>query len=166
MKKFFLIIYLIFALQIPVFAEYKPIPKNLSKQYKKEIELIINTEYPQVIKNIDKNVKDAKNLRNKIIKNGFNIEDYINISLIAEVCIPATDLDLYSKLMEVTQEKYLKVKYKPIGTDNTNPLDEFLYPYMQDNNINREKLTKIVDYQNKQILIIEKYIHEVEKLRR
>lgn len=68
--------------------------------------------------------------------------------------------------MEVTQEKYLKVKYKPIGTDNTNPLDEFLYPYMQDNNINREKLTKIVDYQNKQILIIEKYIHEVEKLRR
>lgn len=166
MKKIFLIIYLIFALQIPTFAEYKPIPKNLNKQYKAEMEHIIDTEYPKAIKNVDKNVKDAKNLHDKMIKNGFNIEDYINLTLIAEVCVPATDLDLYSKLMEVTQEKYLKVKYKPIGTDNTNSLDEFLYPYMQDNNINREKLTKIVDYQNKQILIIEKYIHEVEKLRR
>ena len=61
MKKIFLIIYLIFALQIPTFAEYKPIPKNLNKQYKAEIEHIIDTEYPKAIKNVDKNVKDAKN---------------------------------------------------------------------------------------------------------
>ena len=53
MKKIFLIIYLIFALQIPTFAEYKPIPKNLNKQYKAEIEHIIDTEYPKAIKNVE-----------------------------------------------------------------------------------------------------------------
>ncbi len=165
MKKIFLVLFLLFVICNSSFAEYKPIPKNLSKQYKKEMEYIIGVEYPNAIKNVDENVKDAKNLRNKILQNGFNLEDYINLTLISEVCIPAADLDLYAELMKVTQEKYLGIKYEPIGTDNTNPIYEYLYPYIRDNNVNENKLTKIILYENKQIKIIEKYIKQVEKLR-
>lgn len=150
---------------IPAFAEYKPFPETLSTRYKKEMEQIIDNEYPQVIKNIDNLVLEAKNLHDRIIQNGFKLEDYINLTLIAEVCIPAADLDLYAHLMKVTQEKYVGIKYQPIGTDSTNPIDEYLYPYMENNNVNRKKLIKIINYENKQILIIEKYINEVEKLR-
>ena len=53
MKKIFLVIFLLIITNIPVFAEYKPIPETLSKQYKKEMEQIIDEEYPIVIKKID-----------------------------------------------------------------------------------------------------------------
>ena len=68
---------------IPTFAEYKPIPANLSKQYKKEMEHIIDVEYPNTIKNADNYLKEAKTLRNKILKHGFNTDEYMNIVLIS-----------------------------------------------------------------------------------
>ena len=165
MKKIILILCIIFQLVIPVYAEYKPIPETLSKQYKKEMEQIIDEEYPIVIKKIDNEVKDAKRIRDKILESGFNIEDYINLSLIPETCIPSSDLDLYGKMLKVTQEKYLGMEYKPIGTDSVNPLDDILSPYFRDNNVNRSKLTKILLYENKKIKIVEEYIKQVEKLR-
>ena len=197
MKKIFLVIFLLIITNIPVFAEYKPIPETLSKQYKNEMEQIIDEEYPIVIKKIDNEVKDAKRIRDKILESGFNIEDYnpivikkidnevkdakrirdkilesgfniedyINLSLIPETCIPSSDLDLYGKMLKVTQEKYLGMEYKPIGTDSVNPLDDILSPYFRDNNVNRRKLTKILLYENKKIKIVEEYIKQVEKLR-
>lgn len=165
MKKIFLVIFLLIITNIPVFAEYKPIPETLSKQYKNEMEQIIDEEYPIVIKKIDNEVKDAKRIRDKILESGFNIEDYINLSLIPETCIPSSDLDLYGKMLKVTQEKYLGMEYKPIGTDSVNPLDDILSPYFRDNNVNRRKLTKILLYENKKIKVVEEYIKQVEKLR-
>lgn len=165
MKKIFITLLFLLTVCIPAFAEYKPIPMNMSKQYKTEIEHIIDSEYDQIIKKIDNLVLECKNKRDKIIQNGFNTDDYINLILISEVCIPAADLDLYAHLMKVTQEKYLGLKYEPIGTDTPNPLHEYLYPYMKDNNINETKLTKIIIYESKQIKVVEKYIKQVEKHR-
>ena len=110
-------------------------------------------------------MKDAKRIRDKILKNGFNIDDYITLSLIPDTCIPSADLDLYGKMLKITQEKYLGMEYKPIGTDSVNPLDDILSPYFRDNNVNRRKLTKILHYENKKIKVVEEYIKQVEKLR-
>ncbi len=129
------------------------------------MEQIINSEYKKTINNIDNHVKDAKRIRDKILKNGFNIDDYITLSLIPDTCIPSADLDLYGKMLKVTQEKYLGMEYKPIGTDSVNPIDDILSPYFRDNNVNRSKLTKILLYENKKIKIVEEYIKQVEKLR-
>lgn len=165
MKKIFITLWLLLTVCIPAFAEHKPIPLNMSKQYKTEIEHIIDREYEQIIKNIDDLVLECKNLHDKIIQNGFNMDDYINLTLISEVCIPAADLDLYAHLMNVTQEKYLGLKHEPIGTDTPNSMYEYLYPYMKDNNVNENKLTKIILYESKQIKVVEKYIKQVEKYR-
>lgn len=166
MKKiyyYFLLSLLFFC--VPAMAEYKPIPENLSKQYKTEMEQIIDEEYPIVIKKIDNEVKDAKRIRDKILEIGFNIEDYITLSLIPETCIPSSDLDLYGKMLKVTKEKYLNETYTPIGTDSVNPIDDILSAYFIDNKVNRSKLTKILLYENKQIKVVEEYIKQVEKLR-
>ena len=165
MKKFIITLLSLLFFCVPAMAEYKPIPENLSKQYKTEIEQIIDEEYPIVIKKIDNEVKDAKRIRDKILESGFNIEDYINLSLIPETCIPSSDLDLYGKMLKVTKEKYLNETYTPIGTDSVNPIDDILSPYFRDNNVNRSKLTKILLYENKKIKIVEEYIKQVEKLR-
>lgn len=165
MKKFFITLLLLMFFCIPAMAEYKPISKTLSKQYKAEMEQIIDEEYPQVIKKIDNDVKYAKSLRNKILKNGFNLEDYISLSLILETCIPSADLDLYGKMLKITKEEYLNEIYTPIGTDSVNPIDDILSPYFKENKVNRSKLTKIILYEKTQIRVVEKYIKQVEKLR-
>ena len=165
MKKFIITLLSLLFFCVPAMAEYKPIPENLSKQYKTEMEQIIDEKYPIVIKKIDNEVKDAKRIRDKILEIGFNIEDYITLSLIPEPCIPSSDLDLYGKMLKVTKEKYLNETYTPIGTDSVNPIDDILSPYFIDNKVNRSKLTKILLYENKQIKVVEEYIKQVEKLR-
>ncbi len=85
----------------------------------------------------------------------------MNIVLISEICIPASAIDLYAKLLEVTQEKYLGMKYEPIGTDCINPIYDILSPYFDDNNIDKTKLTKIARYEEVQIKIIEKYLIQI-----
>ncbi len=42
---------------IPAMAEYKPIPETLSKQYKAEMERIIDEDYPIVIKKLTMKLK-------------------------------------------------------------------------------------------------------------
>ena len=164
MKKIVLILLLLF-FSLPTLAQYNPISKDLSQQYKQEMEQIINEEYPHIIKDIDDIVKDAQRLKKEILKYGFNLDDYINLALIPETCIPSADLDLYGKLLQITTEKYLGIKYEPIGTDSVNPINDILSPYFRDNNVNKDKLNKIILYENKKIKVVEKYIKQVEKYR-
>ena len=145
--------------------DYKPIPASMSKQYKQEMEKIINEEYPKVINSVDVDIAKIKAYYNKLKKNGYNFDDYINMTLTIEICIPAADLDLYAKLMQVTQEKYLGIKYEPIGTDTPNPISDFLQPYFEDNQVNTSKLIKIINYEKKNIRIAEKYIENIKKLK-
>ena len=98
-------------------------------------------------------------------KYGYNTEDYITLALIPETNIPSADLDLYGKLLQVTNEKYLGTKYEPLGTDSVNPIDDILSQYFIDNNVNRYKLNKILLYENKKIKVVNKYIKQVEKYR-
>jgi hypothetical protein len=163
MKKFCLLICTILLFCNSAFADYVPIPENLREQYKQEIEQIIDEEYPHIIEDINDIVKDAQRLKNKILKYGFNLDDYINLALIPESCIPSADLDLYGKLLQVTMEKYLGMKYEPIGTDSANPINDILSQYFHDNNVNRDKLNKIINYENKKIKVVEKYIKQVER---
>ena len=165
MKKLFIPIVFLFVFCSSVFAENTIVPIDINIQYKKEMEKIINNEYPQIIENIDNLIIRSNFLYKKIKLNGFNLEDYINLILISEVSIPASELDLCANLLKITQEKYLGIKYQQIETDNPTPILDKLYPYFKDNNVNFDKLTKIMFYEKKSIKIVEKYIKEVEKLR-
>ena len=71
MKKILILFTVLFSFCLSAFAEYKPIPKELSKQYKAEMEKVIKKEYPKAIKNVDKYVKKAKKLHARILKHGY-----------------------------------------------------------------------------------------------
>ena len=125
----FLLFLLLIVISCPVFAEYKPIPKELSKQYKKEMESIIDKGYPKAIKNINE------------------YYDYVlKKRYVPEVSIYDTPLFIYADMMKTTQEKYLKSEYKPDGTDSISPASEFLYQYLKDNKVNIQKLKNINRY--------------------
>ena len=147
---------------------YIPIPKELSQQYKAEMEQIIDEEYPKVIKKIDECVIDAQKHYKKVIKYGYysnNQMDAINLGLIYEHCIPSSSLDLYGKLIQITQEKYLKTHYEPLGTDWVTPLERIITPYLKDNMVNTKKLDVILQYEITQDRTVKKYFEEAEKLR-
>lgn len=60
MKKFIITLLSLLFFCVPAMAEYKPIPENLSKQYKTEMEQIIDEEYPIVIKKLTMKLKMQK----------------------------------------------------------------------------------------------------------
>ena len=153
MKKIFIVILSAFLYCIPAFAEYVPIPKHLSKQYKAEIEQIIDEEYPKVVKNIDDYLKYVKSNYNETIKNKCKTDYY----LLPEVSIYDLDISVYSKLIKITQEKYLNSKYKTTGTDDSSSLQIYMYPYLIDNNINIKKLEKLGTYAKKKHTIVNRY---------
>ena len=164
MKKILILFTVLFTFCLSAFAEYKPIPKELSKQYKTEIENIINQDYPIVINKIDNYQKQALSYYNDIMRNGYDIGKHVSLVNMAELVIPAADIDLYAKLMRITQEKYLGIKYLPLGTDSVVPMEDFLTPYFKDNNVNSKKLQCIIKYEKKKIKILEKYLKKVQQI--
>lgn len=147
-----------------------PIPKHLSTQYKNEIEEIINNDYPLVIKRIDNYTKEAGELKNKLLnndvsKNNYIDQEYMDLGLIAELCIPSADLDLYTKIMQITQEKYLNTKFEPFATDNSAAYKNYLYPYFIDNDIDTKRLASITKYADKKIAVVKKYYTQAERAR-
>lgn len=165
MKKLILIILAILFI-VPAFAEYKPIPEELSKKYKAEMEKIINKKYPKAIKKIDNYIRKANKYYNKILKYGCHSDNnmnVINLNLMYEFESGAM-LDIYDKLMEVTQEKYLQQTYNGIGTDYSGPFINYLKPYFKDNNVNTKKIDDINNYESEKYKILKAYNKEVSKI--
>ncbi len=160
------VVFVTFALS--AFAEYKPIPKHLSKQYKADMERIIDEEYPKIINKIDIDMKQATNYYNRILKYGYysdNQTNVYNLYFMYEIVIPNSDIHLYNKLFNITCKKYLKMNNQTIATDYSGTFANFLEPYFNDNKVNIKKLIDIIDYEKKQNEIVKKYIKQAEKLR-
>ena len=139
MKKIIALICFLF-LCLPVFAEYKPIPAYLSKQYKTEMESIINNNYSKALANIDEYYNEVE-----------------KTSIEPEISIYDVNLFLYADMMKVTQEKYLGIKYEPYGTDSYVSAAEFLAPYFEDNHINIKKIVNISKYARNKDIALDKY---------
>ena len=74
MKRIILIIILSLLFCMQSFAEYIPIPKEQSKQYKKEIEQVIKTQVPIAKKNIDNVFREVEEEKDEYMK--INIIEY------------------------------------------------------------------------------------------
>ena len=145
MKKILIAVLFIFFC-LPVLAEYKPIPKELSAQYKKEIEQLIKTQVPIAKKNIDNVFREVEEEK----------DEYIKINIV-EYGIESEIFYFYMKLIDVT-EKYTKIKEFLPGGDSYGDLIEALNPYFNDNRIKASKIKSFLNYSNKkQKKLEEKY---------
>ncbi len=143
--------------------EYKPIPIEKSNQYKIEIEQIINKEVPKYKKDIDNVVVEAKQLHDKLIKDGYNFEDYHNLLLMSEIVIFGFVEELDTKLITFTQKNYFQNIYKPETIDDFYTYRNYLYRNFKENNINTKKITELLNYQSLKNKTIEKYIKHIQK---
>ena len=150
MKKILILLLFIF-FSLPAFAQYVPIPKEQSKQYKNEIEQVIKSQIPIAKKNIDNVFKEVESEKN----------EYIKINII-EYGIESEIFYFYMKLIDAT-EKYTKIKEFLPGGDSYTDLIEALNPYLNDNKIKASKIKSLLNYSNKkQKKLEEKYNYLLE----
>ncbi len=140
MKRIFILLLFMF-LCLPVFAEYKPIPKELSKQYKAEIEQLIETQYPIAIREIEETSAQAHIMYLQVLKNKNLYMDYVSNNF--DMNIDNGQFYLLSKIIDATNE-YVNIKNDTaLATDYVGSLLDFLDPYFKDNKINKNKLNFI-----------------------
>lgn len=145
-KKIFVLIFCFVFSVLSCFAEYKPIPKEKSKEYKAEIEQIINAEYWNVINETNSIYTEADLLFRQAFKTPKNFKVYENLSNTDYIIlISSPEFNLYKKLF-VTTNKYVYIAPSELETDFIGDLYDFLYPYFKDNNINMSKLLVIAHY--------------------
>ena len=148
-------IFLFIFLCLPSFAEYKPIPKELSTQYKKEIEQVIKTQVPIAKKNIDnvfKEVEEEKDEYEKVLKIEYSIDGVL--------------FDLYWNMIDIAEEKYIgknNIRKNLNEGDYSGELFEALIPYLKDNRINASKIYSLIKYaQKRQKELEKKYNYQIE----
>lgn len=153
MKKILIAVLFIFFC-LPVLAEYKPIPKELSVQYKKEIEQLIKTQVPIAKKNIDnvfREVEEEKDEYEKVLKIEYSIEGIF--------------YDLYWNIIDTTEKYIGKNHIRNTLNEDDNPwgLHEALIPYLKDNKINASKIYSLIKYGlRKQKELEKKYNYQIE----
>ncbi len=161
MKKLFLVFcVLIFSCNLAL-AEYKPIPKNLSKQYQKEVITAINNEYPITKKGIALIAKTAHEKYKKVLKNKNLYMDYAISNYDTYIYTPI--FDLLSDLISITGN-YVEINNEELATDYDEVLYNYLIPYFNDNNIDPHKIDNLYFYANAKQEIIEKENSEIYRL--
>lgn len=131
MKKFLVLLFVLAFNALACFADYKPIPADKSKQYKAEVESIINNEVPKAKKEVNQIYKEAKQAYSLPISS--DTPDYEQI-----IDTPVFYVNL--ELIKLTC-KYVNIEHDIPATDFSGTLYDFLYPYFQDNKVN----TKLLD---------------------
>lgn len=162
MKKLFLILCLMFFSILPALAEYKPIPKELSAQYKAEMEQIIKDNYSPTVIYISQQAEEAYYLYKCILNYPTSQKELVELEAIAQVAIPYSDIKIFEEMAKATQEKYLKIKYVPFDTGDSIVLSEYMYPYLTDNNVDIKLLKKIYSYMEEETNKINSYIQEIQ----
>ena len=163
MKKILIILFfLLLIFDQTAFAEYKPIPKNLSSQYKIEITKIIDKDYPNAIKKTKQTRRKAHKMYLKVLKDKKFYIDYATSNF--DIIISTGEFNLLSKIIDIT-DKYVKIKdEEALATDHNGAILDFLNPYFIDNNIKTEKLDKLGLFINKkrmEIIQEQEFLHKI-----
>ncbi len=161
-----LILFVLLCFSLPCFAAYKPIPADKSKQYKAEVESIINQEVPKAKREVEKETKYATGLYNKIMRNNLanNSQEYIDMTLTQEIVIPFVVARVYSEIIKATAG-YSTAITTEFGTDDYTPLEDEIMPYLKANNVDTGKIDELKELVNQRYLLIQGYADKVRKIK-
>ena len=132
--RYILLIIFIFLLSLPVFADYKPIERQYSAQYRTEINQIIKKEIPISKREVKKIFKEVQEEKNQNVK-----------TVIIEQGINSIIFEFYMKLINKT-DKYVHIKQDIPPTDWYGDLKIIITPYLEDNNADINKINSFLNY--------------------
>ena len=148
MKKTIVFVILTLLLLVGAFFAYdKHFKYYLGKEYKNEINLLLEKEIPKSIKEMDGLLEEIENEKDPLEK-----------QTIIDLGMNTILFNFYSKLIDITQ-KYIDIKKDIPPTGFNVELIIVLYPYLKVNNVNIEKIKSFLDYSEiKETEINKKYL--------
>lgn len=139
MKKVLILLFVFVFNALVCFAAYKPIPVEKSKQYKAEVESIINKEVPKAKQEVYDIFSQAqKAYKSKSI---YTLNDL-------DLILDSPEYGIHIKIIDVTN-KYVNIKNDVPSTDSAGALYDFLYPYFKDNSVDLTQLTELINLAGK-----------------
>lgn len=164
-KKIFIFILLIAIFALSFFFFQEANKYKLPKEYKIEIEKLIDEETLKTKNEIDKIFLEAQEKYIKVINNPKNMNLYMEFATNNyDSYIFTPEFYLYSDLIEITK-KYTNIKDEDIPpTDSSGELYNFLYPYFHNNNIDTEKLDQLSELSISKFKKIEHYYNNAHKI--
>ena len=160
MKKILLIL-LLLLFSLPTLAQYKPISKDRSSQYKTEVTQIIDTQYPIAVRRTKQIRREAHKMYLKVLKNNDLYITYATNNY--DMIIDIGEFNLLSKIIDAT-DKYVSIKNDDaLATDYNGAVLDFLDPYFKDNQIKTNKLDNLeilINKEYKKIIQEQEYLHK------
>ena len=161
-KKFIILFLIVFLITLSLLLLKKDDKYKLPRQYKIEIQKVIEDEAPKTKKEIDEIVEEVKIDVEKYKNNpsSFTRDELIDLVSIPDDYIYSPLFYYYLRLVEIT-EKYTK-KESDLATDFYIDLLEYVYPYLITNKIDLKKINEVDDYTEYQRKIIKNYLKNVK----
>lgn len=165
MKKLVIIVILVSLIFLTLFFYKNTNKYKLPKQYKVEIENLIDKKASKTQDEISKIFLEAEEKYLKVINNPKNMDFYMDFATNNyDSYIFSPEFYLYLDLIGITQ-KYAMLKDENIPpTDSSGELYDFLYPYFQNNNINTKKLDELSEFSESKFKKIEHYYNNAHKI--
>ena len=156
----FIVIIVLSCLLLKKDDEYK-----LPKQYKIEIQKVIDEETPNVKNMSDESLNEANDLFDKF-RNDSNAkiykDEYLDKMEYYKNVIINSDFVIYNDLIKIT-EKYANINLNVPSTDNSYTLEKILEKYFKSNNINTYKLINLAKYNSKNVEKVDNYYEFIRK---
>lgn len=136
MKKFVILSLLIF-ISLPALAGYKPIPAEEKNNFKIEMIKTINSEIPNVKRNI-----------NNVVHSYYTETDESTKYTIKSIGIDTEIFNFYMKIIDIIN-KYIEIKQDLPHTDFYPIIDDLVTQYLKNNDISTKKIDKLIKFAEK-----------------
>ena len=158
-----LLIVLLIALSLLLFK--KDDKYKLPRQYKIEIQKVIDEQTLEVKNMSDESLKEANNLFDKF-QNDSNAklykDEYLDKMEYYKNVIRNSDFVIYNDMIKIT-EKYANLNLNIPSTDDSYTLENILEKYLKANDIKTGKLIDLAKYNSKSVKKIDNYYEIIRK---
>ncbi len=167
MKKLLVLILFLFSFNVAFAQNNLKVPANLAKQYKSEIQKIIDKQVPIALKKCNDYEKEARKIYIKALKNPHDLQKLQQSIMDLEDIEAWTDngpeMGIYIAVINAT-EKYIKIKDKVPATGYATTVFNFLYPYLKANNISIKQISRVTSYETQKAEYINTMIKHLRSL--
>ena len=118
---------------------------KLAPEYKTEIEQAINKEIPNVKYKVNHDFNSAYNKYFLYMNLRADKTETINIIEKHQIYLDNDLSTLFVKLVDITNN-YVNIKNKMPITDYSGDIYEFIYPYLENNNVNTKEIDELTQY--------------------
>ncbi len=164
-KKIIILFLIVLLIALSLLLFKKDDKYKLPRQYKIEIQKVIDEQTLEVKNMSDESLKEANNLFDKFQNDShakLYKDKYLDKMEYYKNVIRNSDFIIYNDMIKIT-EKYANLNLNVPSTDDSYTLENILEKYLKANDINTDKLIDLAKYNSKSVKKIDNYYEIIRK---